>query len=59
MALAHTMIVIVWHVLSGQVDYVDLGPDYFQRLEDPDAQKRRLIRQLEALGLQVTIQPAA
>lgn len=58
-ALAHTMIVIVWHVLSGQVDYVDLGPNYFQRLEDPEAQKRRLIRQLEALGLQVTIQPAA
>jgi transposase len=58
-ALAHTMIVIIWHVLANDTDYKELGYDYFQRLDDPEAQKRRLIRQLEALGVQVTIQPAA
>jgi transposase len=58
-ALAHTMIVIVWHVLANQTDYVDLGPDFFRRLDNPEAQKQRLIRQLEALGLEVTVQPAA
>jgi hypothetical protein len=47
-----------WHALAGQVGYVDPGLDHFQRLEDPETQKRRLIRQLEALGVQVTIQPA-
>jgi transposase len=58
-ALAHTLIVIVWHVLANQTDYVDLGPDFFRRLDNPEAQKQRLIRQLEALGLEVTVQPAA
>lgn len=58
-ALAHTMIVIVWHVLAHDTDYKELGYDYFQRLDDPEAQKRRLIRQLEALGVKVTLEPAA
>lgn len=58
-ALAHSLLVIVWHVLANDVDYIELGADYFQRLDDPEAQKRRLIRQLEALGVQVTVQPAA
>src|SRR2546423_1305097 len=58
-ALAHTMIVIIWHVLHDQTDYRELGADYFQRLSDPEALRRRLIRQLEATGVKVTIQPAA
>jgi transposase len=58
-ALAHTMIVIVWHVLADETDYKELGYDYFQRLDDPEAQKRRLVRQLEALGVKVTLEPAA
>jgi transposase len=58
-AVAHSMLMIIWHVLGGQVDYVDLGPDFFERLESPEAKKQRLIRQLQALGVQVTIQPAA
>ena len=57
--LAHTMIVIIWHVLHDQTDYRELGADYFQRLSDPEALRRRLIRQLEATGVKVTIQPAA
>jgi len=58
-ALAHTMLVIAWHVLANNVPYAELGPDYFQRLDDPEAKKRRLIHQLESLGLRVTVQSAA
>jgi hypothetical protein len=34
--------------------------DYFTtRINSPDARKRRLIRELEALGHKVTLEPAA
>ena len=54
------MIVIVWHVLAETTAYRDLGADYFtRRLDNPEARKRRLIRELEALGHKVTVEPAA
>ena len=40
-------------------EYRDLGSDYFTRYDNPDARKRRLIRDLRALGYDVTVQPAA
>ena len=59
-ATAHTLIVIIWHVLAQTTAYHDLGPDYFTRhCDNPDARKRRLIRELEALGHKVTIEPTA
>jgi transposase len=59
-ATAHTLIVITWHVLAETNAYRDLGSDYFtRRIDSPDARKRRLIRELEALGHKVTIEPAA
>ena len=59
-ATAHTLIVIIWHVLAETTAYRDLGSDYFtRRLDNTDARKRRLIRELEALGHKVTIEPAA
>jgi transposase len=36
--------------------YRDLGSDYFTR-QDPDRLTRRLVRQLETLGHDVTLQP--
>jgi hypothetical protein len=36
--------------------YRDLGGDYFTR-QDPDRLTRRLVRQLEALGHDVKLQP--
>jgi hypothetical protein len=36
--------------------YNDPGGDYFSR-QDPDRTTRRLVRQLEALGHNVTLQP--
>jgi transposase len=58
-AIAHTLIVIIWHVLHDSAEYRDLGSDYFTRHDNPEARKRRLIRDLQSLGYQVTIAPAA
>jgi transposase len=58
-AVAHTMIVIVWHLLANNCDYDDLGGDFFQRRLNAESRKRRLIRELEALGHKVTLDPAA
>jgi transposase len=59
-ATAHTLIVIIWHVLTQGTAYRDLGSDYFtRRIDNPETQKRRLIRELETLGHKVTLEPAA
>lgn len=58
-AVAHTMIVIVWHLLHDNTSYTELGSDYFDRRNDADARRRYLIRELEKLGSTVTLQPAA
>jgi transposase len=58
-AVAHTMLVILWHVLHDEVDYHELGADYFDRFTDTEAHTRRLVHQLERLGHHVTLEPAA
>jgi hypothetical protein len=59
-AVAHTLVVIIWHVLADpSAEYEDLGPDWFERRSDTAAHTRRLIRQLEKLGHRVTLEPAA
>jgi transposase len=57
-ATAHTLIVIIWHVLAQSSAYTDLGSDYFtRRIDSAQARQRRLIRELEALGHNVTLEP--
>jgi transposase len=58
-AVAHTTIVIVWHLLATGTTYNELGPDYFDTRLDTDARRRHLVRQLQALGHKVTLEPAA
>jgi transposase len=57
-AVGHSILVIVWHLLANGCDYEDLGGDYFARRTDAEARTRYLIRQLHALGHQVTLEPA-
>jgi transposase len=57
-AVKHSIICACWHMLSTGELYNDLGGDYFQR-RDPERQTKRLIRQLEALGHTVTLQPTS
>jgi transposase len=59
-AVGRSILVIVWHLLSDPDSrYQELGPDHYSRHVDPSAQKRKHIRQLEALGYTVTLTPAA
>jgi transposase len=57
--VAHTLIEIIWHVLNDETDYIELGPDWFDRHNDAEAHARRLVHQLEKLGHRVTLEPAA
>lgn len=54
-AVGHTILVIVWHVMKKKTGYEELGGDYFDR-RYKDQQKKRLIKQLESLGLKVTVE---
>jgi transposase len=58
-AVAHSILIAVWHVLSTHTAYHDLGPDYFVKRDNPDRRRKRAIAQLELLGYQVTLQPTA
>lgn len=58
-AVAHSLIDLVWHLLSTGELFTDPGGDYFERRSDPERQARRLTEQLQQLGYQVTITPAA
>ena len=49
-AVANSLCVIIWNMLSTGAAYEDLGGDYFQRRRSPDVETRRLVRRLEALG---------
>jgi transposase len=58
-AVAHSIIVAAWHMLSTGARYQDLGPDWHTSRRDPDRETKRLVARLEALGHTVTISPAA
>ncbi len=55
-AVAHNLLVIAYHLLKGGTTFQDLGPDYFDRRDTRQLQ-RRLIGRLEALGLRVSVEP--
>ena len=57
--VAHSLIDVVWHLLSTGEIFTDPGADYFERRSDPEHQARRLTGQLEKLGYQVALTPAA
>jgi transposase len=54
-AVGHSILVMVYHVLQNRVGYQELGGDYFEH-RNVDKQRKRLIRQLESLGLKVTVE---
>ncbi len=60
-AVAHSLLVIVYHVLTEDQDYQELGGNYFDE-RDRQVVQRRLVRRLEQLGYHVTLEttgPAA
>jgi transposase len=57
MALGHTILIIVYDVLTRKQPYQDLGSAYFDKLEQHRVQQR-LVHRLERLGYQVSLQPS-
>ena len=56
-AVAHTILVIVYHLLTRGTLYQDLGVHYFDE-RDRRAVERRAVRRLEGLGYKVSLEPA-
>jgi transposase len=57
-AVAHTLLTIIWHLLTHGTTYEDHGADYYTRREDPEAVATKLKRKIEALGYTVALTPA-
>lgn len=57
-ALAHSLLVIAYHVLKRRVNFADLGPTYFDERNRVSVQ-RQLVRRLERMGYKVALEPAA
>ena len=57
-AVGHTLLVIVYHVLSEKNEYEELGGNYFDEW-DRQAVQKRLVRRLEKLGYEVTLAPTS
>ncbi len=59
-AVGRSILVIVWHLLADpDARYHDLGSDFYDNRTGPERQRRNHVRQLEALGYHVTLEPAA
>jgi transposase len=57
-AVAHSVLVIVYAMLRDQRPYADLGADYFDR-RDADRAERYHVNRLTQLGYEVTLSPRA
>ena len=57
-AVAHSLLTVIYHVLRDGTVYEDLGADYFDRLA-PQRHVRYHLRRLAELGYAVTFAPAA
>ncbi len=55
-AIAHKILVAIYHVLTSDTPYQELGADYLEKLE-PERLKLNLVRRLERLGYRVNLEP--
>jgi transposase len=59
-ATGRSVLVIIWHLLADpEARYADLGSSFYDTQINPERRNRNHIRQLEALGYKVTLEPAA
>lgn len=59
MAVGHSILVATWHMLTDDVDYDDLGADWFARKVNDDHRRDQAIRNLHDLGYRVTLERVA
>jgi transposase len=57
-AVAHSILVIAYYLLSRGEQYRDKGSDYFDRI-NAEGLKRHLVKRLENLGLRVKLEPTS
>ena len=55
-AIEHTMLVAIWHMLTTGTFYQDPGGDFYTHL-NPDRAKNRALDQLHKMGYNVTLEP--
>jgi transposase len=59
-AVARSILVIIWHLLADPAArYTDLGATYYQTRTDTDRKLRNHIRQIQALGYEVSLTRSA
>jgi transposase len=59
-AVGRSILVIVWHLLADpNARFCDLGAGFYDTRVNADRAKRNHVRQLQALGYKVTLEPAA
>jgi transposase len=54
-AVAHSILIIAYHLVKNQEPYRELGGDYFDK-RNPQTMAKRLVRRLEKLGYSVTLE---
>ena len=57
-AVAHSLLIVIYHVLRNGTPYAELGVDYFNNL-DTARMQRHHVRRLEQLGYKVVLTPIA
>jgi transposase len=55
-AVAHSILVIAYHLIERGTEYVDLGATYFDQRKK-DTVQQQLVRRLEKLGFKVALEP--
>lgn len=56
-AVAHSILVICYHIIKRKEPYQELGGDYFDKRR-PEATAKRLMKRLEQLGFNISVEPA-
>ncbi|ADD01991.1 transposase IS116/IS110/IS902 family protein [Thermoanaerobacter italicus Ab9] len=57
-AVAHSILIIVYHILKRKQPYIELGPTYYEE-KKRNMIIRQSVKKLESLGLKVTVESAA
>lgn len=58
-ATRHDILIAFWHIVHDRTPFRELGPDWTARRRSVEYRTNRLVKQLEALGIKVTIEPGA
>ena len=58
-AVAHSILVIAYHIMRNRQPYSDLGADDFLKRQESEAYRGKLVRQLQRMGFHVTLTSSA